>query len=99
MNDDVYMLKDTGHGPRKKKGAPIPGGRSYILLVYIYKYKNTIYFLFCVVLKISILKNMPTKLLEWYFIRSSVHHIATRLFFPPKGHVSGTVPNLSRHSP
>ena len=28
----------------------------------LYKYKNTMYFAFCVVLKISILKNMPTKL-------------------------------------
>ena len=31
MNDDGYMLKDTGHGPRKK-GAPIPGLPS---LIYI----------------------------------------------------------------
>ena len=29
---------------------------------FSYKYKDTMYFVFCVVLKISILKNMPTKL-------------------------------------
>ena len=34
----------------------------YLVYLLLYKYKNTMYFLFCVLLKISILKNMPTKL-------------------------------------
>ena len=34
----------------------------YLVYLLLYKYKNTMYFQFCVVLKISILKNMPTKL-------------------------------------
>ena len=34
----------------------------YLATLLLYKYKNTMYFLFCVVLKISILKNMPNNL-------------------------------------
>ena len=58
------MLKDTGHhGPQKfAKGPPVCSYPFTLPTLLLYKYKNTMYFLFCVVLKISIQKNMPNKL-------------------------------------